>query len=34
MNKWIGARQGVLGAKNYLNKGNEEGMVVGSPLVK
>ena len=32
--EWIGARQGVLGAENYLNKGKEEGMVVGSPLVK
>lgn len=34
MNKWIGAGQDVLGAENYLNKGKEEGMVVGSPLVK
>ena len=29
LNKWTGARQGVLGAESYLNKGREEGMVVG-----
>ena len=34
LNKWTGARQGVLGAENYLNKGREEGMIVGSPLVR
>jgi len=34
LNKCSGARQGVLGAENYLNKGREEGMIVGSPLVR
>lgn len=34
LNKWTGAGEGVLGAENYMSKGKEEGMVVGSPLVR
>lgn len=34
LNKWTGAGEGVLGAENSMSKGKEEGMVVGSPLVR